>query len=598
MMTRLLALGLCALMVLPLVACGAVSEDDVAEIAPTPVMDVADLSKLAAYEDQFPNKTPEESAAIWEWAHKVVEDWYARYQELLADMKTEKKVEGFKKDDSEYSRTIIVARNYQKVIKGQGTKRATRTLSAVKGWAESKWAKTTFERTEFGGFKDEANRQKATGFFYVKKLNGRWFFIDPLGYPCILGAIQGVVPVYSNNSDQEAWVMKEFGSSEKWAIATTTKLKNDHGAYGTTGFIGSGDLLYDVPEGLINVSCAGPGITSWGKEIGIAWDAGSTYFDPNISDYSKQGNEGKKKCNMVMPVFDRSFIEYMDEAGKTMLAPYANESRIVAWSCANEIPIKVDMLDRYLKYTDPYYMAENYPNNPKVEYYYETYAVTMTWVRFMTGKDTPAQGDITDDLRALFLAFIYDHLLYVCEQAYRKYVPNHLFLGIRWLSNGEAIVVDESNTILARPWLARSVARYSDLMAINWYGRYYAQSETYEDFATWTQGKPLFLTEFAGWTEENTGYNMPDHDSASCFATQEERAAYFEHITLEWMEWDTIIGWSWYRYNHYKVGTTQKSVTGIVSDHGVYDAYMQASMDRINNMAYNIAHYLHERRGK
>lgn len=592
---RWIALLLCILMVLPVAACAGAT-DDAAEIAPEPMMDVADLDKLAAYEDQFPGKTAEESAEIWAWAHQVVAEWNERYQALLVEVKNETKPKGFTKDDSEYSTAIIVARNYQKVINGQGTRRATRTLATLKGWEESKWSETTYERTVYGGFKDEANRQEATGFFYVKKLDGRWFLIDPLGYPTIMGSIQGVTPSFSNNKTQEAWVLREFGGSEKWAIATTQKLREDHGVYGSTFDMELGSLLYDVPEGFTNVSKGGPGITTYCEEIGIAWSAGSTYFDPNVTALAKLGNDGKKQCNMVMPLFDRRFVAYLDEAGKTMLAPYANESRIMAWTCGNEIPIKTDMLDRYLKYADPDYMEKNYPNNPKVEYYYETYATTLTWVRFMTGKETLQQSDITDELRSLFLGFIYDFMLYECEQVYRKYVPNHLFMGIRWLSNGEAIVVDESNTIMARPWIARFASRYCDVIAINWYVRYYAQSETYEEFSAWTQGKPVFFTEFNGWTEENTGYYMPDKDAASCFATQAERALYFEHLTLDWMEWDTVIGWSWYRYNHYTIGNkTQSSTSGILTDDGVYDIPLQTSMNKINSMAYNIARYLHER---
>ena len=33
----------------------------------------------------------------------------------------------------------------------------------------------------FGGYK--TNRQEATGFFRTEKINGRWWIIDPEGYP-------------------------------------------------------------------------------------------------------------------------------------------------------------------------------------------------------------------------------------------------------------------------------------------------------------------------------------------------------------------------------------------------------------------------------
>lgn len=165
----------------------------------------------------------------------------------------------------------------------------------------------------------------------------------------------------------------------------------------------------------------------------------------------------------------------------------------MAWSCANETPIKLNMLYRYLHYIDPAYMESNpdvFPYKEKNACYYDTFAVTVTWMRFMTGEmniatgDAVSEADLSADLSALFLGFIYDHLLFHCR---------------------------------------------------------------------------------------------------------------VEHLTLDWLEWHTVVGWSWYRYNHYIKGTVVSSVTGILSDDGVYDPYLEASMGNINHMAYYIARFLHER---
>ena len=39
--------------------------------------------------------------------------------------------------------------------------------------------------TQYGGWKNEALKQEATGRFYVKKVDGKWTYIDPEGYPFI-----------------------------------------------------------------------------------------------------------------------------------------------------------------------------------------------------------------------------------------------------------------------------------------------------------------------------------------------------------------------------------------------------------------------------
>ena len=615
---KFLAILLCLMTILPLAAFSASAAESNEPILPA--MDVADLGSLSVYDEVFPGLTEEESREIWEWAREVVTAWYGRYAAILKEMETEQVTEGFVKDDAEYSVKIDRTRKWVNFSKGTGiSSMSSRVLSTLKNWATNSLSQTTYERTIYGGFMDEANKQEATGFFYVKKIDGRWFYIDPLGYPTIIAGVQGVTPSFSGNTTQKEWVANTFGSDEKWAVYTSLRLKKTHGVYASSGHQKAGDLLYDVPEGLVNISCAGPGITRYCIDVlDIGWDAGSTYFDPNISEYRKQGSAGKSLCNMVMPVFDQGFVEYMDEAGKTMLAPYANENRIVAWSCANEIPIKTDMLNRYLKYTDPAYMQENYPNNPKTALYYETYAVTMTWTRFMTGDEEIYKGSgieckytksgkeiwptgytspYSDELNLLFLGFIYDHLLSVCSKAYKTYVPNHLFLGVRWLSNGEVINSEsEKNTILHREWVARFASRYCDLIAINWYNNYYAPSENYQEFSTWTQNKPILITEFSSWTMDDTEYDLSHIDRSNCLRTQADRGLFFEHMALDWMEWDTIIGWSWYRYNHYTVNNkTQSSATGILTDDGRYYTAVEESMGKINNMAYNIARFLHDR---
>ena len=39
--------------------------------------------------------------------------------------------------------------------------------------------------TQYGGWKNESLKQEATGRFYVKKVDGKWTYIDPEGYPFI-----------------------------------------------------------------------------------------------------------------------------------------------------------------------------------------------------------------------------------------------------------------------------------------------------------------------------------------------------------------------------------------------------------------------------
>ena len=587
--------------VLPLVACAAVV-DDVAETAPEPVMKIEDLDKLAAVEEQFPGRTAEESAEIWAWAHQLVAEWYERYLVIKAEKEEDDKLidsyDYIKKDMAgEYTRIIYSSTHKQYTYVHPDKAKPTRTLSMVKGWAESSWSKFTYEENEWGGFLIEEMKQEATGYFHVKKIDGRWWLIDPDGYPTIMRAIQGVLPYYNDNQDQLKSTIAKYGSTEKWAIAIAYELKDMVGVY-TTNF--ESKELQEVPEGFSFGTLSIPMITGYGLELGIAWSAGSTYFDANM-DYIKK-NDAKSEATQVMPIFDRAFEEFADRQAKEKLTPYANNPRVVVINTDNEIPIKADTLERYLKYSSPEWLELKYPGNEKNALYHETYAVTVTWMRFMTGKEKVTVQDITSELSYLFLGFLYDRLMKVSSEAIKKYDTNHIYCGNRSLSGGEgAAGPDASNSVLDREWIVRFSAQYLDAYALNWYSRWNPSADENRRMVQWTNDLPIFITEFGCKTDEGTGRpadpGYTNNGGGFYVFTQEMRGAWYESITLDFLEWGNIVGWNLYRYNNYSTGTDQnlRSSGGIINDFGVYDPYYTASMALIHKNVYSIAKFLDER---
>lgn len=598
MAKKLLALLLCLMTVLPLAACGMIA-DDVAEAAPEPVMKVEDLDKLAAVEEQFPDMSAEESAEIWAWAHQLVAEWNERYKVIKAekeeDDKTIASYDYIKKEQSEYSRIIYSSTHKQYTYEHPDKAKPTRSLSMLKGWAESEWSKFTYEENEWGGFLIEEMKQPATGYFHTKKIDGRWWLIDPEGYPTVMRAIQGIMPYYSNNQDQLNSTLKKWGSTEKWSIGIAFEVRDLMGVY-TTNF--ESKELQEIPElGFSFGTLSVPMITGYGAELDISWSAGSTYFDANI-DYIKK-NDAKGEASQVMPIFDRAFVEFADRQAKEKLTPYANDPRVVVINSDNEIPIKPDMLDRYLKYTDPEWLEQKYPGNAKNKLFYETYAVTLTWMRFMTGKDTITAQDLTSELRYLFMGFLYDRLMKVSSEAIKKYAPNHIYCGNRSLSGGEgAAGPDASNSVLDREWVVRFSAQYLDAYALNWYSRWNPSADECRRMTQWTNDLPIFITEFGCKTDEGTGRPAEpgylNNGGGFYVFTQEMRGAWFESITLDFLEWGNIVGWNLYRYNNYSTGTDQvlRSSGGVINDFGVYDPYYTASMARINKNVYSIIKFI------
>ncbi len=615
MAKKLLALLLCVCMLLPFTACAAPT-DDVAEIAPEPVMDAADLEKLALNDYVFPGLSQEESDEIWEWAKQLVEEWNERYQAILEDMKSEKEPTLIKKADDmdngyasavknnkEYTlsiRTDTHKKNYEYEGSNGATKnKATRTLETLVGWAESTYAAKTYEQDQWGGFMDESMKQEATGYFYTKKIDGRWWLITPTGYPTLMRAIMNIEPVKWENADQQKSVVSIYGSNEKWSIATTAYLR-DIGIYTTN----ISDYHTTIPEeyGFSFGTYAVSMITPYAIERGIGWDAGSTYFDVNISDIAKRG--AKSEAHQVMPVFNRDFEEFADNRAKELLYDTGayKDPRIMVISSDNEIPIHADMLERYFVWSNPEKLTEAFPGREfadKIRVYYETYATTITWMLFMTGKtnikDLTVKDSRDQDLSFLFQGFVYDRLMKVSSEAIKRYAPNHIYLGNRSLSGGESIDITSSNSVLDREWIVRFSSQYIDAYGINWYGRWNPDAQESANLQLWTGDKPIFITEMGFKTDEGTGIPDPGYDNNGAgfwVKTQKERAQGFENFILNLMEWPNFVGYEYYEYHHSKSGNTYSGSQGIINDFGVYDPEFTASMAELNNNAYNLIRFL------
>ena len=584
MKLRILSFILALATVVPFAACGARPERAPEALSTAELMSLA-TGNEAGYMSAITGDKAKDKE-IWSHAEAMYQEFKKNQAAALA-MPT-RTINEIVEDPSEFTYPLTIK------MWNQPANWSIRTFDALKDFKPIE----NMEYTEYGGWKNESMKQEATGHFYTKKIGNRWWLITPEGYPTIMRGIQGIMPFYSENQDQLKSTLAKWGSTEKWAIGIAFEVKALLGVH-TTNF--EGKELLEVPEqGFSFGTLSVPMITGYGNELGIAWSAGSTYFDANM-DYIKK-NDAKSEATQVMPIFDRAFVEFADRQAKEKLEPYANDPRIVVINTDNEIPIKVDTLERYLKYSSPEWLEQKYPGNEKNALYHETYAVTLTWMRFMTGKDNVTAKDITSELSYLFLGFLYDRLMKVSSEAIKKYDQNHVYCGNRSLSGGEgAAGPDASNSVLDREWVVRFSAQYLDAYALNWYSRWNPSADECRRMTQWTNDLPIFITEFGCKTDEGTGRpadpGYANNGGGFYVFTQEERAAWYESITLDFLEWGNIVGWNFYRYNNYSTGTDQvlRSSGGVINDFGVYDPKLSASMAKINKNTYSIIKFLDER---
>ena len=496
---------------------------------------------------------PVANQAIWDHAQKVYDSWYERYQLLLKKKENDPVIDLIPVDASQFDITVS---SFGTNASRNEAKHPTRTISGLKDLDKYVNINVTPEYDIYGGIIDSEIRQEAKGYFYTKKIGERWWMIDPLGYPCYLRALSGITYEYSDNSpNQLPSVIKKYGSKEKWGISATRHVVDDLYFNLSTTKVPE---VTDVEQGIFRQVSIGTFAGGYGSKIGVnASRGGSTTF----------------KNNNTMPVFDPGFETFSDELAKQVTAPHLGDKLLIGYTTDNELPMEEDMLMNYLS-VDP-----TLPEN------YYSYACTWTWLVNITGEENPSAA-ITPELKELFRGFVWDRYYSVVCPAVRKYDPDHMLLGTRFLTN-----------VRNAEWVLRFAGYYLDAITINWYFTWEPQVESLQMISTYGQ-LPIIVTEFYAKAKENEG-NLQHTDSSAGWLvqTQTDRGYFYQNFTLRLLECKNVIGWHWFQYldcdpaGSQTDASSQDSNKGIMSNtHNEYTDLTE-KMVEINKNVYTLIEY-------
>ena len=409
------------------------------------------------------------------------------------------------------------------------------------------------KRDKFGGMMIEEMKQAATGYFYSKKINNRWWLIDPMGYPYYILGLDVLQYSFAKSKIQEDTMLKKYGSAENWAEYTTKHLKED--LYFTAASRPSKEIL--TAKDPLPVQQFLSFMSTYGRKKGINNSrSGSTTFSENNT----------------MPVFDPEFADYADEYAKEHVNAPTNPN-IIGYSLDNELPMDGIMLDNYL--TIDY--------TKEVNYY--SYAAAWTWFTKETGKDNPDGLDITDEMRDKFRGFIWNKYFEVTVSAFKKYDPNHMIIGTRFLT-----------VAATSKWVMRVAGHYLDAITINWYFQWTPDADKLEYMSRYAD-KPFIVTEFYAKAGDSEG-NLANRSGAGFYVeTQQDRADYYHNFTLRMLECQNMVGWYWLQYidNDPNNGigdlSSRDSNKGIISNtHNEYTV-LTSAMAELNKNIYKITQY-------
>ncbi|MBQ7292387.1 MAG: DNRLRE domain-containing protein [Clostridia bacterium] len=494
----------------------------------------------------------------WEVAMEAYSTWTRRWEEIKArgDSDTYK----MEFDQDEFSITVGSAATDR--TDGHNTKytdRATRNISTLKGYTASTEEKAKLDA--YGGYMDELLKQEATGYFYTKKIDGRWWTIDPLGYPFFRTAANNVRIGSAAQTNRKADVLAKYGSATAWAEAITEKMKS-------LGFNSAGGWSAIEEHTKLDEPLSQTAIMYVLK----------TYAGETKVDVTTGGNTSL--LNDVMPVFDPAFVPSAENRVKSVVSDYATNSYVYGWMSDNELPRPLQMLDNYLSLDI---------SDSRFVY---SYATAWTFMYMKTGKPDVSLADVTDELRKEFRAMVYDKYFEVVCGALERYAPYQMYMGCRFFAGS---LDDESIIRVAGYWC--------DVITYNYYNNWTPNANLLANQIKWA-GKPVIITEWYvrgmdTWEADNRVNNLSG--AGWNVRTQEDRGKFYQNFALGLIESKNCVGFDWFYMQD--ISPDDKQVSDNGGNKGIFDGYGNEYTDftkyisELNNQKYNLIYFFEDRNG-
>ena len=422
----------------------------------------------------------------------------------------------------------------------------TRTLGLLDGYEPSG---ADIELSKYGGWL--ARRTTATGYFRVEKIADRWWMIDPEGYYFIHVGVGSVHPGSSANMKKS--FAQKFGSTQRWTEETAKLLKELR--FNGTGGWSSNQSFRESPTPfpyIVRMNL----MSRFGKHLGV------TNRVPGHTGFELQ----------CIPVFHPDFPQFCDEQAKE-LAASRDDPYVVGIYSDNEL--QAPILDNYLQ------LDQDKPSQKP------NYEAALAWLQKRKGKQDVSASDITVMDRLEFGGFVFERYFSTVSQAIKKYAPNHLYIGSRFMGSN-----------FANPFVWKAASPYCDVITINYYSVW---GPDLHDVAYWQSicPRPLLVTEFYVKGEDS---GLPNNTGAGWIVpTHQDRGRFYQHYVLGLLESRSCIGWHWFKYQDNDPEDTKAELSNIDSNKGIvdikYEPYVEFTdlMREVNREVYPLTRYFDQR---
>jgi hypothetical protein len=357
-----------------------------------------------------------------------------------------------------------------------------------------------FGYCRYGGF--ASTKARATGFFRVEQIDGKWWFVDPDGHLFLSMGVNGIGSGGANTpvTGREAYYAAQPPSDAPAGTSGRRPAAGDFYGWNLARRFGAG---WDAKSNGMAVRR----MKAWGLNT-----ARSRLSKENPMPYAAMFRAPQTApVYMGMPdVYSEEFARSADASAASQLAPLKDDPYVVGYFVGNEPawpgrePELVDMI--------------------------------------LAGKETETQrrlkaalrGGDSPAVRKEFVLAAFEHQLEVTNNAARKYDPNHLNLGIRF----GALPPDE----------VMRMGRLFDVYSHNIY-EYAPDREWVAKLYKFT-GKPLLIGEFH--------FGTPTRGQASALmqvASEKERGIAYRYYVEQVASMPSFVGAHWFAW-------LDQSVTG------------------------------------
>lgn len=370
-------------------------------------------------------------------------------------------------------------------------------LKAIWEDEEQSLQSSDFNVSKYGGYLD--TKAKASGFFRVEKIDGKWWFIDPEGHYFFSAGSTGIGPGGSfARVEGREYIYQSFPPAE---LTEADARIGKASFYNWNLYRRFGDDWYNKWMDMTFRR-----MDNWGLNTVANWS------DENLGRSQQKAyvftlrGWGFNPKTMGMPdVYDPNYAAEVDAAAKKQCEPLKDDPFLLGYFVGNEPPWP----GREMDLTEAILNGDDSPMKSALQTY-------------LSDSDTPEK-------RKTFVYDTYTKFITTVNAAIKKYDSNHLNLGLRFGGNPPEDIIKASSSI------------GFDVFSLNIYG-YSTYADRLEKIDRIT-GLPIIIGEFH--------FGVPGRGLAPGLAqtiNQEERGAAYRYYVENAAAHPSLVGTHWFQW--------------------------------------------------